>query len=30
VPGSNEAADTDLKVIERLRQLDWKWGATLL
>ena len=23
---TNEATDTDLKVIERLRQIGWKWG----
>lgn len=26
----NEATDTDLKVIEELRQLSWKPGDTLL
>ncbi|UJS17145.1 MAG: hypothetical protein L3J17_14700 [Candidatus Jettenia sp.] len=30
MPGTNEATDTDLKVIERLHQLDWKRGDTLL
>jgi hypothetical protein len=30
VPRTNEATSTDLKVIERLRQLGWKRGDTLL
>lgn len=30
MPGNNEATDTDLKVIERLQQLGWKRGDTLL
>lgn len=30
MPRINEATDTDLKVIERLRQIGWKRGDTLL
>ncbi len=30
MPMTNEATDTDLKVIERLHQLCWKRGDTLL
>jgi hypothetical protein len=30
MPRINEATDTDLKVIERLQQLGWKRGDTLL
>jgi len=30
MPKTNEATDTDLKVIERLQQLDWKRHDTLL
>ncbi len=30
MPRTNEATDTDLKVIERLQQLGWKRGGTLL
>lgn len=30
MPRVNEATDTDLKVIERLHQLGWKPGDTLL
>jgi len=30
MPRTNEATDTDLKVIERLQQLGWKRGDTLL
>lgn len=30
MPKINEATDTDLKVIERLQQLGWKRGDTLL
>ncbi len=30
MPKINEAADMDLKVIERLQQIGWKRGDTLL
>ncbi|MDP2683342.1 MAG: hypothetical protein Q8P28_11215 [Deltaproteobacteria bacterium] len=30
MPKINEAADIDFKVIERLQQLGWKRGDTLL
>ena len=30
MPRINEATDADLKVIERLQQLGWKRGDTLL
>lgn len=30
MPGLSEATDTDLKVIERLKQIGWKLGDVLL
>jgi len=30
MPKTNEATDTDLKVVERLQQLGWKRGDTLI
>ena len=30
MPKTNDATDTDLKVIERLQQLGWKRDVTLL
>lgn len=30
MPGISEATDTDLKVIEELSRLGWKWGAPAL
>jgi len=30
MPRINEAIDTDLKVVERLMQLGWKRGDTLI
>jgi len=30
MPKTNEATSTDLKVIERLQQIGWKPGDTLL
>lgn len=29
MPRINEATDADLKVIERLQQIGWKWGECI-